>query len=45
MLRAISFAGASFKKSSVIDFSIEHSQDGQQWAPFMNGRYTKKAKK
>ena len=32
-----------FKKPGLIDFSIEHSMDGQQWAPFMNGRYARKA--
>lgn len=34
-----------FKKDGSIDFAIECSQDGQQWAPFMNGRYVKKAAK
>jgi hypothetical protein len=34
-----------FKKKDVIDFAIEQSMDGQQWAPFMNGRYTRKPAK
>lgn len=34
-----------FRKSTVLDFSIEQSMDGQTWMPFMNGRYVKKAAK
>lgn len=34
-----------FVKKNVLDFAIEMSQDGQQWAPFMNGRYTRKVAK
>jgi hypothetical protein len=34
-----------FKKPDVLDFAIEMSMDGQQWMPFMNGRYTRKAAK
>lgn len=31
-----------FHRDGSIGFSIEFSQDGAQWAPFMAGRYTKK---
>lgn len=34
-----------FVKKNVLDFAIEMSQDGQQWAPFMNGRYLRKVAK
>ena len=34
-----------FKKKDVLEFSIEMSQDGQDWAPFMNGTYTRKSAK
>jgi hypothetical protein len=31
------------RKKDLLDFSIEMSQDGQQWTLFMSGRYTRKA--
>jgi hypothetical protein len=34
----------TFNRDKSIGFSIESSQDGSQWAPFMTGKYTAKAK-
>lgn len=35
----------TFRKDGTVDFSIENGPDGEQWALFMNGRYTRKAGK
>ncbi len=35
----------TFHKDGTVGFAIDSSQDGVQWMPFMEGRYTKKAAK
>ena len=35
----------TFRRAGSVDFSIDCSQDGQQWQPFMTGRYARKAAK
>jgi hypothetical protein len=32
----------TFRKDGAVDFSIDMSQDGNEWSPFITGRYAKK---